>query len=121
MKRISQSELEVLSVLWRKNPLAASDVIAGLPKSKTWSDRTVKTLLARLVEKGAVSTIPDGRRYLYAPLISQDAYAGQAARSLSERLFGGRAAPLVAHLAERDGLSDEDIAELEALLRELKS
>lgn len=121
MKRISQSELEVMSVLWAQSPLAASDVIARLDSRRDWNDRTVKTLLARLVEKEAVSTTQDGRRYLYAPLIDQDSYAGNAARSLSDRLFGGRAAPLVAHLAEGKGLSDEDIAELEALLQDLKS
>ena len=128
MKRISQSELEVMSVLWLEaasnQGMAASDVIARLDDKATgkkWNDRTVKTLLARLVEKGAVSTTQDGRRYLYAPLIDQDSYAGNAARSLSDRLFGDRAAPLVAHLAEGKGLSDEDIAELEALLQDLKS
>lgn len=122
MKRISQSELEVMSVLWdAPRALAAADVIARLDSRKDWNDRTVKTLLARLVEKGALSTTQDGRRYLYAPLIAQDAYAGHAARSLSERLFGGRAAPLVAHLAAGEGLSDDDIAELEALLKDLKS
>ncbi|WP_371396036.1 BlaI/MecI/CopY family transcriptional regulator [Fretibacter rubidus] len=121
MKRISQSELDVMRVLWTEAPLAASDVIKRLDESKDWNDRTVKTLLARLVDKGALSTTQDGRRYLYAPLIAQDVYAGHAARSLSQRLFGGRAAPLVAHLAQGDGLSDDDIAELEALLKDLKS
>ena len=80
----------------------------------------MKTLLARLVEKGALATEPDGRRYLYTPTLSRDSYAAKAARRLSDRLFGGRAAPLVAHLAQDEGLTPEDIAELEALLRELK-
>lgn len=118
--RISQSELDVMSVLWSKSPLAASNVADGL-KDKDWNIRTVKTLLSRLVEKGALSTQQEGRRYLYTPLISKDDYAGKAARSLSDRLFGGRVAPLVAHLAKGDGLSAKDIAELEALLQELKS
>lgn len=118
--RISQSELDIMNVLWEKNPLAASDVSEALDNDKDWSSRTVKTLLSRLVEKGALATQADGRRYLYTPLIEKDIYASHAARSLSDRLFGGRAAPLVAHLAEADGLSDKDIAELEALLAKLK-
>lgn len=122
MKRISQSELEVMNVIWDAgHALAAADVIARLDTDKDWNDRTVKTLLARLVEKGALSTTQDGRRYLYTPQIAKAAYAGHAARSLSERLFGGRAAPLVAHLAAGEGLSDDDIAALEALLKDLKS
>lgn len=120
-KRISQAELDVMSVLWQQAPLAASDVAERLARDKDWNPRTVKTLLARLVEKGAVSTTQDGRRYLYAPILKQDAYAKTAATSLVNKLFGGRAAPLVAHLADGEGLSDEDIAELEALITELKS
>lgn len=119
MKRISQAELDVMDVLWTDSPMAASDV-AGHLSDKNWNIRTVKTLLSRLVEKNVLSTEQDGRRYLYAPLISKNDYARRAAKRLSDRLFGGRAAPLVAHLAEGDGLTDQDIAELEALLKELK-
>lgn len=119
MKRISQAELDVMDVLWADSPLAASDVAARLSQ-KDWNIRTIKTLLSRLVEKNVISTEQDGRRYLYSPIVSQKDYARRAARKLSNRLFGGRAAPLVAHLAEGEGLSDEDIAELEALIRELK-
>lgn len=119
MKRISQAELDVMDVLWADSPLAASDVAAQLSQ-KDWNIRTVKTLLSRLVEKKVVSTQQDGRRYLYAPLLSQKDYASRAARKLTDRLFGGRAAPLVAHLAEGEGLTDQDIAELEALIQELK-
>lgn len=119
-QRISQSELDIMNVLWETSPLAASDVVERLDNDKDWSSRTVKTLLSRLVEKGALSTEAEGRRYLYTPLIAKNTYASHAAKRLSERLFGGRAAPLVAHLAQDDGLSDADIEELEALLARLK-
>jgi len=119
--RISQSELDVMDVLWTQSPLGASEVAANLAERKDWNIRTIKTLLSRLVEKGALSTETEGRRYLYAPLISKDSYAAGATRRLSDRLFGGRAAPLVMHLAKDDGLSAADIAELEALLKKLKS
>lgn len=118
--RISQSELDVMDVLWGQSPLAASDIAKALEANKDWNIRTVKTLLSRLVEKGALSTEADGRRYLYSPLISKDSYAASATRRLSKRLFGGRAAPLVMHLAKGDGLSKTDIAEIEALLETLK-
>ena len=118
--RISQSELDVMDVLWSQSPLGASEVARELAARKDWNIRTIKTLLARLVEKGALSTTAEGRRYLYAPLITKDSYAASATRSLSDRLFGGRAAPLVMHLAKDDGLSKDDIAELEALLAKLK-
>jgi predicted transcriptional regulator len=119
--KISQAELTVMEVLWANSPLAASDIAEGLVGEKKWNIKTIKTLLSRLVDKQALTTTQDGRRYLYAPLISRENYARTAARKLSDRLFGGRATPLVAHLAEGRGLSDEDIADLEALLAELKN
>jgi len=118
--KISQSELDVMNVLWREAPLGASEVISRLEPQKDWSARTIKTLLSRLVEKGALSTEPEGRRFLYTPAITRDSYAGPATRNFAARLFGGRAAPLVAHLAEGEGLTDADIAEIEALLEKLK-
>jgi len=118
--KISQSELDVMDVLWREAPLGASEVVTRLETKKDWSARTIKTLLARLVEKGALTTEPEGRRFLYTPSISRESYVGPEARSFAKRLFGGRAAPLVAHLAAEDGLSETDIAEIEALLETLK-
>jgi predicted transcriptional regulator len=118
--KISQSELDVMDVLWRESPLGSAEVVARLEDKKDWSARTIKTLLSRLVDKGALNTEAEGRRFLYSPAITREAYVGPAARRFAERLFGGRAAPLVAHLAEGDGLSESDIAEIEALLEKLK-
>jgi predicted transcriptional regulator len=95
-----------------------SDKVA---EARGWSLATVKTLLSRLVAKRAVSTEPDGRRFLYRPTIDRTEYVGGESRRLVDRLFGGRAAPLVAHLVEAEALSEEDIAEIEKLIRELKS
>ena len=119
--KISQAELSVMEVLWADSPLPASDIAQALAAQKNWKIKTIKTLLSRLVEKQALTTTQDGRRYLYAPLISRETYSATAARLLSDRLFGGRAAPLVAHLAQGQGLTDEDITELEAILAELKN
>ena len=118
---ISASELDVMEVLWAESPLAASTVAARLEGRRNWSPQTVKTLLARLVDKGALSATRDGRRYLYAPLVARKTHARGAVRGLAERLFGGRAAPLVAHLADADGLSPEDLDELEALVAKLRA
>ena len=63
---------------------------------------------------------PDGRRFLYHPLVARETIASNQAGRLIDRLFGGRAAPLVAHLVEAEALSDEDIAEIERLIREFR-
>lgn len=119
-EQISNAEFEVMEVLWETSPLAAADIADRLEDRTSWSLKTVKTLLSRLVEKGAAAHEPDGRRYLYSPVLSRADYARSAANSLAKRVFGGRAAPLVAHLAEGDGLSPQDIQELEALIEEIK-
>jgi BlaI family penicillinase repressor len=119
-ERISAAEHEVMEVLWRESPLSANEV-AERVAARRWSIRTVKTLLSRLVAKGALIHEAEGRRYLYRPAVARDDYVAAESRRLLDRLFGGRLTPLVAHLAERDDLSPEDIAEIEALLKELRS
>lgn len=120
VERISDAEHAVMEVLWANSPAAAAQVCEAVCADRGWSMPTVKTLLSRLVAKGAVATEPDGRRFLYRPLVDRAAYLGSESKRLVERLFGGRAAPLFAHLAESEALSEEDIAEIEALLRELR-
>ena len=78
-------------------------------------------MLSRLLAKGALVHEEEGRRYLYRPAIARDDFVARESRRLLDRMFGGSVTPLVAHLAERDSLSPEDIAEIEALLKELKS
>lgn len=119
--RISEAEHAVMEALWQKAPQTASEVCEQVCQERDWSLATVKTLLSRLVVKQAVTTEPDGKRFLYTPRIAREAYVGTESRRLVDRLFGGRAAPLFAHLAETQALTDDDIAEIEALLRELKS
>ncbi|MEO0983739.1 MAG: BlaI/MecI/CopY family transcriptional regulator [Pseudomonadota bacterium] len=118
--QITPAELEIMNVLWRAPGLGAAEIADALKDDKSWNIRTIKTLLARLVEKGALTTEQDGRRYLYRPAVEQGAYQKKEAGRLVDRLFGGRAAPLVAHLADARGLDEDDIAELEALLGKLK-
>ncbi len=120
-ERISEAELAVMDVLWAEAPLSAMDVATRIDDGRGWSDRTVKTLLGRLLVKGVLAHEEQGKRYLYRPMVSRADYVSGESRRLVDRLFGGRAAPLVAHLAESQALSEADIAELEALVRELRS
>ncbi len=119
--RISEAEQSVLEALWDAGePLTASQVAERVDEEKGWSLATVKTLLSRLVAKNAIATQPDGRRFLYSPLIGREAFLGSESRRLLDRLFGGRAASLFAHLAEAEALSERDLTEIEGLLRELR-
>ncbi len=119
-ERISEAEHAVMEVLWDKSPITAAEVCDAICKARGWSIATVKTLLSRLVSKQAIAAEPEGRRFLYSPLIGRADYLGGESRRLVDRLFGGRAAPLFAHLAEQEALTDQDLAEIEALLKELR-
>lgn len=117
---ISDAEHAVMEALWRRSPLTATEVCESVSRERRWSLATVKTLLSRLVTKNAVATEPDGRRFLYSPLLERADYVETESKRLVDRLFGGRAAPLFAHLAEAEALSEEDLAEIEKLLREMR-
>ena len=119
-KRISDAEIGLMETLWAADePLTSADVAERL-EARGWSLATIKTMLSRLVTKGAVSHRQDGRRFLYSPAIEREAYVGSESKKFVERLFGGRLSPLVARLAEEDALDARDIAEIERLLKELK-
>lgn len=120
-ERISDAEHAVMEVLWEESPLTAQDVAERVDPARDWSANTVKTLLGRLLGKAVIAHEQDGRRYLYRPLVARDDYVAGESQRLIDRLFGGRLMPFVAHLAERDELTARDIAEIEAILKELKA
>ncbi len=120
-ERISDAEHAVMEVLWDASPLTAQDIVERIDPQRSWSANTVKTLIGRLLAKAVIAHEADGRRYLYRPLVARDDYVDRESRRLMDRLFGGRLTPLVAHLAERDQLSSDDIAQIEAILAELKA
>ncbi len=121
-KRITDAELDVMEVLWGADePLTAADIAERIDPTRDWTLATVKTMLSRLAAKTAISYRVEGRRFLYSPAIERESYVGLESRRFVDKLFGGRLSPLVARLAEEDALDDEDIAAIEALLKELKS
>ena len=117
--QISDAEAVVMDVLWKRSPLSADEVVMALSSRQDWQDATVKTLLNRLLNKGAIDAEKDGRRYLYAPVLQREAWVQGESESLLDRVFGGRVAPLVAHFSDQRKLSRKDIAELRKLLEEL--
>lgn len=119
-ERISDAEHAVMEALWRDSPRTAADICDEVSEQRGWSLATVKTLLGRLVSKQAIAAEPDGRRFLYRPLVERADYIGGESRRLVDRLFGGRAAPLLLHLVEAEALSDADIDEIERLIKELR-
>ena len=115
---ISDAEAQVMEVLWKQSPLGTDDIAAQLEGQQDWQLATIKTLLNRLLTKGAVSAEKDGRRYLYTPVLQRDAWLEEQSVGLVDRLFDGRLAPLVAHFSSHRKLKKADIEALRALLKE---
>jgi predicted transcriptional regulator len=117
--QISDAESVVMQALWQSSPLAAEEVFAAVAGEQDWQEPTVKTLLNRLLKKGAISAERDGRRFLYSPVLNRATWLGQQSEGLLDRLFGGRVGPMVAHFSERGRLTKKDLAELRKLLEKL--
>jgi predicted transcriptional regulator len=113
---ITEAESLVMEVLWAHAPRTADEIVAALAGSAEWQETTIKTFLNRLLKKGVIGAEYQGRRYLYSPLLQRADWIDAQSRSVLERLFGGRVAPLVAHFSARHALSKEDVAELRKLI-----
>lgn len=114
-EKISDSELEVMKLLWKAGEAVnATFIRESLQKSMGWEPTTIKTLLSRLVAKGAV--LQEKRKvFYYTAAIGEKDYNSWATGRLIDRLYKGSAAAMVAALVDSRGLSDADIAELRRL------
>ena len=111
-EKISDSELEVMRVLWEAgDALPITDIRQILHDRKGWEATTVKTLVQRLVAKGVLEQ-EKRKVFYYRPLVSESEYSDWAVSGMVQRLFRGSAKALVATLVKSDGLSDADLAEL---------
>ena len=116
-EKISDSELEVMKLLWQAgDALPVTEIRETLQRTRGWEATTVKTLVSRLVSKGALR---QERRnvYYYSPLITERDYNAWATDSLIRRLYNGSARELVAALVRSEGLTEQDIAELRDLFK----
>ena len=115
--KISESELEVMKVLWRAGTaLTVTDIRGELQRSRGWEATTVKTLISRLVSKGVIKQ-EKKNVYYYSPLISESEYNSWATRDLIERLYSGSAMGLISALVRSDSLSQTDIEELRSMFK----
>jgi BlaI family transcriptional regulator, penicillinase repressor len=116
---ISEAESVVMEIIWAKNPILTEDVVAALEPNGKWQEATVKTLLNRLLKKGAVKARKDQRRYLYSPVLTRDQWLANESRGFLDRMFDGRVAPLVSYFSQQQKLSKNDIEELKRVIEEL--
>ena len=115
--KITEAELEIMRVLWAASrPLTLSQIKEPLLKTTKWNGDTIKTLLRRLCEKGAVSQEKQ-EVYYYWPLISSDEYGKYCTQKLIEKLYSGRASNMITAMVKNEQLSPEDIEELRSIFK----
>ena len=118
LAKISESEWLVMQVLWSRGPLTANEVVEKLTGSTKWKPKTVKTLINRLVKKGALRFQKEGRKYRYYPAVGESQYVRTETRSFLRRVYRGATKPMLAAFLEDAELSAEDIAELKKILEQ---
>jgi BlaI family penicillinase repressor len=119
--QISDAEWVVMEVLWSSGSATAADVISRLADVKTWNHRTVRSLLTRLVDKGALDARAVGHRYVYRPAVRRDKCVREESQSFLEKVFAGDAAELLVHFVRHARITPAEIERLRKLLDEKQS
>jgi BlaI family penicillinase repressor len=120
LPRISDSEWRVMQVLWEHGPQTANDVVNALSGEVNWKPRTIKTLISRLVKKGAVKVTEEGYRYQYSAAVDESACIRSETKSFIRRVYQGAMTPALARFLEDANLSDQEIEDLQKILDKKK-
>jgi BlaI family penicillinase repressor len=118
---ISDAEWDVMEPIWEAGACTAADVIKRLRATHDWNHSTIRTLLARLVAKGALEYEVDGPRYIYRAAVSRQQCVRQKSRSFLKQTFGGDVGALLAHFVTEVPLDQNQIDQLHRLLAQKKT
>jgi BlaI family penicillinase repressor len=117
LPRISDTEWEIMRAVWERQPVTASEIVAELQaRDASWHPVTAKTLINRLVKKGALNYDHFGRAYVYRAKVSEKECIAAASRSFLNRVFDGSLATMVAYLHDGRQLNNKQIRELKEVL-----
>src|SRR5687768_2642800 len=119
--QISDAEWDVMEPIWAAGACTAAEVIRELRATHDWNHSTIRTLLARLVEKGALEYDVDGPRYIYRAAVSRRQCVRREGHSFLQKAFGGDVAALLAHFVEESSLDRDQIEQLRQLLAQKKN
>ena len=115
MPKISEAEYEIMKAVWKNAPISTNEVVE-LFEGGNWSPKTVQTLLARLVKKGAIEKKKRGRVFVYSPLIDEEEYRREESSSFLKKFYNGALNSMVLNFIDGDKLSPDDIDELTRIL-----
>lgn len=117
---ISEAEHQVMKVIWKDNPVMASEIINVLSEKTDWKPKTIKTLINRLLTKGAIGYEKSGREYNYYPVIEETDFVKTESRIFLKRVFEGATKPMLVSMVENEDLTLDDLDELREYIMEKK-
>jgi predicted transcriptional regulator len=117
---LAKSELEIARIVWKLGSATVREVLGQLPKDRNLDFKTVQTYLRRLESKGYFKTKKEGRSKVYIPKVRADRVIREVVDDFMNRLFDGEAIPLLQHLINDRGLSDDEIRKLREMLNRLE-
>ncbi|TQV89869.1 BlaI/MecI/CopY family transcriptional regulator [Aliikangiella coralliicola] len=119
--KLSDFEMEVIQLLWQRGQASAPELHKAILNERKVTYSTVKTIIDRLEEKGAIErSAQQGRTIFYQPLLAQSQFSKPLVKSFIKRVFGGKSRSLFSHLLQEEPLNSDDIAYLENLIAQKK-
>jgi len=115
--KIPPSEWEIMEVLWSESPLSAAEVFERMPTETSWTVKTVRAFLDRLLQREAISRRKIHGMYVFEPLIRRHDCLRQESQSFLDRFFHGNPISLIAHFIEEENLNEQDVQRLRKLLK----
>jgi len=113
MKKLGETELEIMKVLWKQDkPATSGEILEGLEGCVDWKLSSLMTALNRLAEKGFVSCDRSTRTNYYEAIISEQDYVTKEGENFLEKLFSSSVQKFVTNLYDSKSITDKDIREL---------
>lgn len=116
LPHISESEFEVMKVVWKFTPINTNEITERLLKTASWSAKTIQTLIKRLVTKGALTYEKQGRLFVYTPLVEENEYVNQQSNSFLNRFYNGDFSAMLSAYLENNQLSETELNNLRSIL-----
>lgn len=115
--KISDAELEVLKIIWKKGTANSLEIIEELKDDFDWNESTIRTLMARLQSKGAIDACEKkGRIYLYKSLINENEYKLKESKDFLEKMYNGSLKEMMLNFVQDKKITKKEAEELIKLI-----
>ena len=115
---ISDSEWEIMRIIWTIEPVSSTKIIQELQAKKDWSESTIKTLLRRLVNKNLLNTTKEGRHFVYSAKVNQAQVMTEAAQELLDRMCNMHKGEVILQLLADSPISKSDLAKMKQIINQ---